>query len=806
MAKTSSASRPSRSRRSRRVGRRRVGVFKAVLSLIGWFIIGGTVLGTVALGVYMTHLDGIISAQFEGKRWALPAHVYARPLELYQGAKLSAEQFDYEVGQLLRYRAEKSPKAPGSYWRDGDTVEAITRSFVFLEGPEPVRHIKISFNGGEIQALTALDGLGNPSTLRMEPVQIAGIYPAHREDRILVRREQIPPILIDALLAVEDRAYYDHIGINPKGILRALVANWRAGRTVQGGSTLTQQLVKNYFLSNERTYARKFNEMLMAILLDWHYGKDEILEAYANEVYLGQDGGRAIHGLGLASRFYFDRPLDEMELHHIALLVGLVRGPSQYDPRRFPERAKERRALVLDIMVEQGLVSADDAAVAKEKPLDVSGSAPSGVSPYPAFLDLVQRQLREYYREEDLTSEGLRIFTTLDPLAQRAAEQTLVKKLPQLEKSVGLKSGLLQGAVVIADSQLGEVRALVGGRDVRLAGFNRALDAHRQPGSLVKTVVFLTALESRRYTLASRLDDSTPVVYTTRGGQTWRPQNYDKRTHGRVMLRDALAHSYNIATARLGLDLDVTQVLKTLKRLGVERDFQPYPSVLLGAIDLTPLEVAQMYQTIASGGYKSPLRAIYEVTKADGTELERQYPVQVDPVIEPEPAYLITKALQRVVEAGTASAANKELPKELGLAGKTGTTDDYRDSWFAGFSGEKLAVVWLGRDDNKPTKLSGSKGALPVWIDLMKLLPLQPLDPVAPANIEEVLIDPASGYRADRKCSGALLLPFISGSAPHLPAPCSADYYYGGEHYAPVDTAPAAETDSMENFFKRLVE
>ncbi len=791
------------------------GLLRAAVVGLGFILLGGLMVGGFALGSYLFYLDGVIRTQFEGKRWALPARVYARPLELFPGMAFSADQFAREL-ELLRYRALPQPEGAGTYSRSGETVDVILRSFTFWDGTDPSHHLRVTFKGDALTELASLDGQENPSLVRLEPLEIASIYPAHHEDRILVKREELPPALVDTLLTVEDLTFYENLGIDPKGIFRALLANLKAGRTVQGGSTLTQQLVKNFFLSNERTLQRKVNEALMAILVDWRYSKDEILETYCNEVYLGQDGNRAIHGLGLASRFYFDRDLAELDLHHLALLIGLINGPSKYDPRRHPELAKERRALVLDEMVEQQLISPEDAAIAKRMPLEVSSDPPSGVTHYPAFLDLVQRQLQQYYRKEDLTTEGLKIFTTLDPLVQEVAEKTIQERLPVLEKT-RRKIAPLQAAAVVVSTQTADVLAVVGGRDVRLAGFNRALDAQRPVGSLLKPAIYLTALEHPDdYTLATLLDDTKPVVYTDSTGRQWSPHNYDRRFHGRVMLREALAHSYNIPTARLGLDLDVIQVIDTLKRLGIQRDMKPYPSLLLGAVDLSPLEVAQMYESIASGGFNIPLRAIREVTAADGQPLQR-YSLDVEKVIEPGPAYLITNAMQQVVQRGTASAMKQKISPALGIAGKTGTTDEYRDSWFTGFSSNKLAVVWVGRDDNEPIGMTGAQGALPVWMNLMGNLNLEPLDMPPPPEIEMAMIDPGSGLRASKRCGRAVPLPFLSGSVPRSSGSC------GGSQVAAQKKRPASEdqfgqdalqtepshaeqSHPMSDFFKRLAE
>ncbi len=811
---------------------------RSLLSLIVSLLLGGALLGALGLGVYMLYLDAVIRAEFDQKRWAMPAKVYARPLELFESMSLSAAAFAEEL-KLLRYRdvncpeappppdnnkrrikrkappppqvcapppgGGESPTKPGSYARNGEIFEVATRDFTFWDGTESTRRVRLTFAGDILVEIASLDNQEKPGLLRLDPPEIAGIYPSHYEDRILLKGEDLPPALVDTLLAVEDRSFFEHAGINPKGIFRALVANLRAGRTVQGGSTLTQQLVKNLFLSNERTFKRKINEVLMAILIDSRYGKNEILEAYSNAIYLGQDGSRAIHGFGLASQFYFGEPLEELDLHQIALLVGMIKGPSLYDPRKHPERAKERRTLVLEIMAEQNLISMEDALIAKGMALDVTPKTASGITAYPAFLELVQRQLRQYYKAEDLLSEGLRVFTTLDPRTQAVVENTIASRLPELEKSQR-QARPLQGAAVVADTQAGEVLAMVGDREPKALGFNRALDAKRLAGSLIKPIVYLAALEQPdRYTLMTLLNDS-PLVYTS-GGQRWTPANYDKRYHGRVPLRDALARSYNIPAVRVGLDVDVINVVEMLRRLGFQRDLKPYPSLLLGAFDASPFEIAQVYASIASGGFHIPLRAIREVTDSAGQSLQH-YSLDVEKAVGSGPAYLITHAMQQVVKAGTASAAKSRLSPDLKLAGKTGTTDDYRDSWFAGFSGNRLAVVWLGRDDNKPTGFSGSSGALRVWIDLMAGLPLEPLDTPPPADVEEIRVDPRSGLRLGAGCRRGQPVPFLIGSGPQRSASCGGASSSARRTEKPSSAPPdnASGPDGMSDFFRRLME
>ena len=444
-----------------------------------------------SFAVYVVYLDFSVRTQFEGSRWALPARVYARALELYPDQHLNAEQFSKEL-HLLGYRPVSRPSDSGTYTRIGDSFVIKTRDFIFWDGKESSRSVRLEFSENRLLGLWRAD-VGDPiDLLRLDPPHIGSIYPKHNEDRVLVQIKDVPELLIDALLVVEDRSFYEHYGVSPRSILRALMANVKAGHTVQGGSTLTQQLVKNFFLTNERTLIRKVNEAIMALLVDFHYEKDEILEAYFNEVYLGQDGRRAIHGFGLASQFYFERPLSKLSPSQIALLVALVKGPSYYDPRRNLLRAHQRRDLVLELLAEQEKISAETMQASQDQPLGVLPRRTSGVTRVPAFIDLVRRQLRRDYSEEDLSTEGLNIFTTLEPEIQNQTELAMSKKLNQLT-NWGVSEDI-QGAAVVINVSNGEVQAVVGGRDPRFAGFNRAVDAVRPVGSLIKPAVYLTAL------------------------------------------------------------------------------------------------------------------------------------------------------------------------------------------------------------------------------------------------------------------------------------------------------------------------
>jgi penicillin-binding protein 1B len=381
--------------------------------------------------------------------------------------------------------------------------------------------------------------------------------------------------------------------------------------------------------------------------------------------------------------------------------------------------------------------------------------------------------LQRDYREEDLRSEGLRIFTTLDPRTQRHAEQALTRRLGEIEKARKIPANTLEGAVVVTSTQNGEVKALVGGRQARYAGYNRALDAQRQIGSLAKPIVYLTALENQnRYTLFTLLDDN-PLVWRQRGTADWKPQNYDHKFHDKVQLRTALANSYNVSTARLGIELGIDSILDKLSRFGVERRPPPFASSLLGAFELSPIEVAQLYQTFADGGFRTPLRAIREIVTSQGKPLQR-YPLNVEQVAAAAPVYLLTTALQGVVREGTAQSLSQWLPVELNAAGKTGTTDDLRDSWFAGYTGDHVAVVWIGRDDNKSSGLTGASGAMTVWGEMMKNIQPEPLQPAMPEDIELVSVDPVSGLRYDEDCKAAVSMPFIKGSAPTAVSSCAA--------------------------------
>lgn len=706
----------------------------------------------LALSIWVIYLDRIVVKQFEGRRWTLPAQVYAQPLELYTGQSMTADELEREL-RRLGYRRNDQPRRAGLYRRRDNRVDFISRPFKFVDEDRPVRAMSVIAGRKGIERMW--DGQGKEQPIfRLDPLFIGSIFPIHGEDRVIVTPDQTPKLLIEALKVVEDRKFDSHIGVDVLGIVRAAWANMRAGQIEQGASTLTQQLVRSYFLDNRRTFGRKAEEAMMAILLEAHFEKSDLMNAYINEIHLGQDGDRAIHGFGLASQFYFGKPLDELELHELATLVAVVRGPSYYDPRRRASRVTERRNLVLDLLAQFKIISDNDARSAKAKPLSVlsqDAQANQGGTYYPAFLGLVRRTLRRDYRDEDLTEAGLKIFTTLDPTVQAQSERALVDELTALDKSRKRKDAALEGVVVVTAPQSGDVIAVVGGRRTGYDGFNRALDAQRSIGSLVKPVIYLAAMETGRYHAATIVEDSQLEV-KLENGQVWKPKNISEQLYGPVPLVRALAQSMNLASARLGIDVGLPLITKEFVKLGLESEPPQLPAVLLGALDVSPLQVAQIYNSLANGGFRTPLRAVRAVVDAEGMPL-KSFALEVTPVADPVAVYQVNRMMVAVMEHGSGRAARSSLPPSVTVAGKTGTSSDYRDSWIAGFSGDRLAVVWVGYDDNQPTGLTGSSGASRVWSRLMGNIETRGWSEPLPDKLQEMTIDFPSGLAATTACS-----------------------------------------------------
>jgi penicillin-binding protein 1B len=741
------------------------------------------------LVIWTLYLDTKVRQKFEGKKWALPARVYAQPLELYQGMDLNAAAFEQEL-RTLGYRFVGDATAPGQVVKraavlsGGTTYQVHSRGFEFWDKRESAQKFTLRIDNNQVAVLMDIAGADLP-LVRMEPEEVGGFYPDDREDRLLVRLSDLPPLLGETLLAVEDKHFLDHHGVSPLAIVRAAWVNVRSGNVVQGGSTITQQLVKNFYLSNEqRFFQRKIPEAIMSVLLEIHYSKAEILETYINEVFLGQSGNRGIHGFSLGAQHYFRQPLAELDVQKLALLVGLVKGASYYNPWRNPERAKERRDVVLGVMHKEGLITDVQLKKALAAPLGIVTESQTSTANYPAFMDLVKRQLREEYDEDDLRSEGLRIFTTLSPRIQRQAELAVQQRVGQLAKSYKVTD--LQGSLVVTSLGSGEILALVGDINPRFTGFNRALDAKRPVGSLMKPFVFLAALEiPQQYNLVTSISDA-PVSYKS-GGKWWAPQNSDKEDHGDVPLYSALAHSYNQATARLGMTLGLKRVIKTVKQAGFTGSIPEVPAILLGSVEMSPLEVAGVYHTLAAEGVYVPLHGIREVLAADGKPLKR-YPLDLEPRFSPESTFQLQYALQKTITEGTGRSALAQLPAGLLVAGKTGTTNEQRDSWFAGFSGEHLAVAWVGRDNNQQTPISGATGALQVWADLMKNLPTRSLEIEPPPGVSFDWVDGATGKLSAEGCEGAIWLPLR-------------------EDFLPLETVDCKMIDQgpLKNFWQKLV-
>ena len=717
-------------------------------------------LAAVLLAGYLVQLDRRITSTFEGRRWSVPAVVYARPLELYPGLAVDALTLVEEL-ERVGYASSPAARLPGEYTLAGNELVVHLRGFTFPEGPRTAQRVRATFASQRLASLVDTGGQLLP-LLRIDPPSIGSIYPNHGEDRVVLAPEQVPELLRAALKAVEDQRFDDHHGFDLRGILRAAWTNLRSGGFEQGGSTLTQQLVKSYFLSNERTLSRKLKELAMAVVLEARFGKADLLNAYINEIYLGQAGQRAIHGFGLGAQFYFNKPLNELALAEIATLVAIIRGPSYYNPFRYPKRLRERRDLVLTKLASTGVI--DDAALgeARATPLSVVTGQRRGGTYYPGFMDLVRRELANRYDDEQLASDGLRVFTTLDPRVQDHLDQVIDARLRRLEarpQPDEASTPPLEAAAIVSDTQTGELLALAGGRRAGFDGYNRALDARRPIGSLIKPVVYLTALEQGA-TLATQIEDRQ-LALTDPAGNLWTPQNFDGKTYGTVSLSRALAQSLNLATVQLGLDLGVERIRDRIKALSGRTTANPYPSLLLGAEDLPPLAVAELYAGFASGGFATRPRSVVTVLDENQQPLSH-HPIELDQRIDPASNALLVHAMTLTMSHGTGRRSRFSNQR---VAGKTGTSDGFRDSWFAGFDASRLTVVWVGNDDNEPTGLTGSSGALALWDDIMSFAPIAPLPPSALPLTRRV--DFASGFEAPPGCAleSALSLPFRSEPA-----------------------------------------
>lgn len=704
----------------------------------------------IGVAAYLVVLDREITHRFEGRRWSLPARVYAAPMALYAGLALTPAEL---VGELRRlgYREARTRGEldVGRYLVAGFRVQATLRPFRFADAMRPALPIDVRFNAGRVASV--MGAYGPLRYARLEPPVIGSFFASHGEDRLVVAPEDTPSLLVETLKVVEDRNFDTHFGFDIKGMLRALWVNLRAGEIEQGGSTLTQQLVRSYYLDNRPTIARKLKEIAFSVILDARFEKADLMNAYVNEIFLGQDGARAIHGFGLGSYFYFNKPLLELDAHEVALLVAVINGPSYFNPFRHPERAKQRRDLVLAEMQEFALIDQQAFEHALRQPLSLTQTREGGRY-YPAFMDLVRLELATDYDRDTLSAQGLAIHTTLDPRLQQTAEAAAKATLATIERARGIPAGTLQVAMVVRASQTGDIQAAVGGRQPGRQGFNRTLNAKRPVGSLIKPLVYLAALESGRYSLATPVED-TPLVLNE--FNDYAPTNHDGEFHGVVPLVRALGDSLNVASVRVGLGVGLGEIAERLGNI-TGRYPPAYPSLILGAYDASPFEVSEIYATFASGGFKTPAKAVTAVVDMRGETIKR-YPIEVEQTADPQDVATLTSALQIAMARGT----GKSSPlADSGVAGKTGTSDNYRDSWFAGYDANSLAVVWVGRDDNQPHGLSGSRGALRLWNALMAQADIVPALGAESATIS---IDYATGLRAMPHCGGTVPVPIPTG-------------------------------------------
>ncbi|MFT5558247.1 MAG: penicillin-binding protein 1B [Sphingobacteriales bacterium] len=659
-------------------------------------------------GIYF---DKKIERKLDGSTWTLPAQVYARPLLLTASSKLSKQALIAEL-KLLNYRPVRNVQASGQFAVSKQQVLIYKRAFNFPDRYESEKLIAVNFSGDRIQSISAKNQ-HNINSVRLDPLLLERLVSDDIEDRVFIAFEQIPDLLVNTLLLMEDRDFYHHQGISPLAILRAFIVNFKAGKTLQGGSTLTQQLAKNLFLNENRSLWRKFQEAYIALLIDYKYSKDKILEAYLNEVYLAQNGSSGIYGIELASDYYFARPINELRIEQIALLVAIIKGPSYYNPHRNPQRALVRRDLVLRTMLEYNLISVRDYQYAVRGALHLSAIGALNHRVNPAFLSLLRRELQANVANKVRKRDGLFIFTSIDPFVQKNAELAVAQGINGLEKKGQL---MLQGAMVVSDRKHAEVLALVSGKDVKFSGFNRALDAKRPIGSLVKPVVYLTALDGG-FDLGDRLNDKE-IVLKNGSGEHWSPKNYDRKFRGDVSLEDALIYSLNVPTVNLGMQVGLNNVINSLYKMGVTEKIRAYPSLVLGSVTLSPFQVAQLYQPITMSGVYQPLTIIRSIVSKEG-RLLYQRPVRRKKIFSEQAVTKLTDTLHKVTTEGTARSLTWRNKGQY-FSGKTGTTNNLYDSWFVGFDAEQVVTTWVGRDDNKSAKLTGSSGALILFSDYMK--------------------------------------------------------------------------------------
>ena len=725
---------------------------------LGFFIGFILIAILIFLAAVVAIIDYRVTSKLDGVLWTIPAKIYSRPLELAEGVQLNKENLIKEL-EMLSYEKVKNPDRPGHFFLSKDNLKIFLRGY--LDQRSGV--YEISFRDSEVESIRNQLGISE-DLIKLEPTVIGGMYPSHMEDRVLLNWPQVPQILIDTILAIEDQDFFNHYGVSLKSISRAFLKNIQAGEVEQGGSTITQQLAKSLFFSSEQTIRRKIMEAIASLLIEFHYSKEEILLAYINDVFLAQSGKRAVHGFGMGAQHFFGTSISNLTTDQIALLVGMLKGPSLYNPRRNPNNATKRRNLVLGVLNRANKISNSEMVSFKAKSLGVSSPNYRTETKYPAFHDIVRIELQKNFNEKELRTKGLAIETNLDPVMQESLENSINITKSQLIRKYGSKLNELEGAAIAVDISNGEIRAVVGSTQAANFGFNRSINAIRPIGSLVKPFIYLTALDQYNdYNLTTVLDDSKLSIIS--GGEVWEPNNFDKKFHGEMPLHVALWQSYNIASARLGLEVGFDAVENMFLNLGIDKQVPNYPSLFIGSFELSPYQAIQAYQTIAGDGFYSPLRSIRQIKDTKG-EIEFSYPYSIEQRIRPEPITLLKFAMQQTFERGTARGYSAKQIKSWNAGGKTGTSDDQRDSWFVGFAGEILVLVWLGFDDNRQTPLTGRTGAFQVWKNFINdINPIKAATTSLP-RIEYVWTDMKDGLLSGEKCKNSLLVPFIKGTEP----------------------------------------
>ena len=751
---------------------------------LSWVLVGLAVV-FLAFVLWLLRPFWRLSSQFAEHAEAQPSRLYGQPLELRVGGPGTAADTIDELLSLEYRDAGEGALDPGTYRKSERGLAAYVRTYPTPTGVAGGRIVEISFGGRRVSGLW-LDG-APVERLSLEAPQLASYFGDDMLERRPVVVDELPEHLVRAVLAAEDDSFFRHGGVSPSGIVRALWKNVRGGAVRQGGSTLTQQLVKNLYLTQERTVARKAQEAVLAVLLELRYSKRAILQAYLNEIYLGKSGGANLLGVGAAARAYFGKDAAALSLGEAATLAGMIQSPGDYAPTTHPERALKRRNWVLDRLAALEWVPRDRVASEKQAPLSVAPQRPAGRrAPY--FADWAAQEARQRFGIADLDDAGYTLFSTLRWRDQRRAEDAIAWGLEQLEKGWQKgRAGRLQSALVSIEPRSGAVLAYVGGRGYTESQFDRASQARRQAGSAFKPVVYAAAFEHGAATPATLLEDAPLTVTLAR--QVWTPHNDDDDYRGWVTARQAVEQSLNVPTARLGLQLGLERVVEMARGLGVESPLQPVPALSLGAFEVTPVELATVYATFAAGGKRPPVHALEAVLDRAGAPVQGAALAEPEQVLSPQSAFLLTTVLQGVVDHGTGASVRQQGVADS-VAGKTGTTNGRRDSWFAGYAPSRATLVWVGIDDNSETRLSGSRAAAPIWGRFMSAVRPPGGYPVfsTPRGILTAVVDPETGELATEACPRVITEVFREGQVPGVVC-----HLHGGWFVHAVEQPPGVE-------------